>query len=150
MYFCNWHILNIIYLTWQCLEGSCVAYVMTWHMYQKCLWFGADMQFFFLFFLSLLLEFNVNPLKISNQPLQFFFPSHLVHVFWITILFYFEWAINYKSFSISFPFIFFNLSNMVLNLLITIFFLISYKINPLLFFNLSNLVLIILITIYFI
>jgi len=42
------------------------------------------------FSLSLLLEFNVNPLKFSNQPLQFLFPSHLVYVFWITILFYFE------------------------------------------------------------
>jgi hypothetical protein len=106
------------------------------------------------FFFSLLSSSNLvlAPSQFQTSSINFLFLHIWSMSFWL--LFFLISYKNYKYFSISLYF--FNLSDLVLILPITIF-LKSYKITncfqfypPFIFFNLSNLILILLITIYFV
>jgi len=78
-------------------------------------WRLGPFLFFFFFLLLLLLLFKscTSAFKISNKPLQFLFPLHLVHILFIVIFLF--WII-YKITNIFqfHPLLYFNLLNLVL------------------------------------
>jgi hypothetical protein len=89
-------------------------------------------SFFFLILLTFLLEFITIPFKILDQPFHFFLYNWFMFFWLLLFYFYFEQAIKLQIYFLVSPFLFFNLLNMIIIILITVFF-ISYKI--IFFFN---------------
>ena len=79
-------------------------YFLRWCMLLTCIEFDIDKRFFSL---SPHLEFHINPLEKSNQPLQFIFPSYLIIILLIDIFFLIlNKPLNYKNISFSSSFYF--------------------------------------------